>query len=79
MFQDTNVTLSMLSTNPLLHTSFFRDVLAHCRYFQTFLYSQILTFSLCLVLLVCFVRLSVLVFIWDHLLHISQNFLDHCP
>jgi len=30
--QETNVSLSMLSTNPLLHTSLFRDVLAHCRF-----------------------------------------------
>jgi len=30
--QDTNVSLSMLSTNPLFHTSLFSDVLSHCRF-----------------------------------------------
>ena len=42
IFQETNVTLSMLSTNPLFHTSFFRDVLAHCRHSPTFPYSQVI-------------------------------------
>ena len=42
IFQETNVTLSMLSTNPLFHTSFFRDVLAHCRYSPMFPYSQVI-------------------------------------
>ena len=36
IFQETNVTLSMLSTNPLFHTLFFRDVLAQCRFSQSF-------------------------------------------
>ena len=42
LFQDTNVSLSMLSTNLLLHTSLYRDVLAHCRWFPLFLHSRVL-------------------------------------